>query len=378
MMAINIALTDTKYFKHYTQSLGLNRNQLSELNVSFNTAIPVYTASRDAVASIEELPNLKPLYATIAEPMLSFATNGDGSAGKNFIYHTTPFYINRDRIAFKNLVPNISLKFIWYQLRDMKTLYSFNHHYKANYRNISVVEIEMPQNDAGYFDLDKQNKIINKWNIYKIFIENINNQTQQLKNISIIPNKNKNMFKTIFLGDTEFKFVTTKLGFRKSEYRLLDTRRKSDIPIYTAQRMPVAYIKKLPNKQLIMASEEEPYISIADDGDGTAGTNIIYHTTPFYQNTSRISFRISCKNILAEYVFYSLQNIKTVYGFNYQYKAKKENLELVSVDIPCDENGNYSSSLQIKYITFYKKLKDIHGKIISFSDIIQHSTIYIQ
>lgn len=377
-MNINVSLTDTNYFKHYTQSLGLNRSQLKDMNVISETAIPVYTASRYAVALVEEISYLRPLYASKTKPMLSFATNGDGSAGKNFIFHTIPFYINRDRIAFKSLVSDISMKYIWYQLRDMKTLYGFNHNYKANLKNISIVEIELPQKSNSGFDINKQLNIINKWNIYKIFIENISKQVKQFENSFIIPNKNDYIYKTIFLDESVFEYTTTKLGFRKSEYRLLDTKNKSDIPIYTAQLKPVAYIKELPNKQPIMASENNPYISIADDGDGTAGTNIIFHITPFYQNTSRISFRVLCKSILPEYIFYMLQNIKAIYGFNFQYKAKKDNLKLVSVDIPCNENGYYSSDLQNEYIINYKKIKDISNKIISFSNIIQNSTIHIQ
>ncbi|MDR0398586.1 MAG: hypothetical protein LBH33_02115, partial [Endomicrobium sp.] len=371
MMIHNIRLTNQRYFKFHMQSLGFNKEKLNKMNTSDSVAIPVYTAAREAVAYINTILDNRPISASKTEPLLSFATNGDGSAGKNFVLHTNPFYINRDRIALSSLMPNdISLEFVWYQLRNMKAIYGFDHHYKANSKNLEIVDLEIPVKTNGEFDIEKQRKIVKKWTIYRNFIKNIEVQIKKLEMSFIMPKIKFRFYKTITLGDSAFEFITTKLGIRQSEYRFIDTSDRSDIPMYTAQFMPVAYVKKIYQKLPIMASENDPCISIADDGDGTAGRNIIYHTCPYYQNTSRISFRIKQNDILPEYVYYKLQNIKTLYGFNFQYKAKKENLESVAIEIPCDNDGFYSINDQNRYITRCKKLNDISEKILSLSNII--------
>jgi len=153
----------------------------------------------------------------------------------------------------------------------------------------------------------------------------------------------------IKLGDCNFfKHYTSLLSLTKKQYSNLD---EGDIPLYTAQKYPVKYIKELPNRKPLYCSKETPHFSIASDGDGTAGKNLIYHYKPYYLNTSRISFEIVNNDLNIFYVINKLSDIKKVYGFDYSVKANLANLSMVNIEIPFDEYGKIDKIFQEEYIT---------------------------
>lgn len=122
-------------------------------------------------------------------------------------------------------------------------------------------------------------------------------------------------YEEVSLGKEEkFKFHTSTLGMRQKEYKEVGGNEK-EIPVYTAAANPVTFFDKNYSEKLLEASEEYKYISVQRDGDGTAGTNIILHTSPFYINTSRLAIEILDENIMPEYLYYSMKNIKKIFGF---------------------------------------------------------------
>ncbi|HUU86462.1 MAG TPA: N-6 DNA methylase, partial [Candidatus Glassbacteria bacterium] len=181
-------------------------------------------------------------------------------------------------------------------------------------------------------------------------------------NLSIDLKKIK--FDNIQLGDTAyFKPFTTLLGFTQKTYLPLATKNKSKIPIYTAQKEAVAYIDKIKNKPIIECSSDNAHISIASDGDGTAGTNIIYHTKPYYLNTSRISYEIKDKNISPQYIYYALQGIKQEYGFNYSHKATLQNQAEVNIIVPIKKNSQFDLIMQKKLSDKLKQIEELKASI---------------
>lgn len=144
-----------------------------------------------------------------------------------------------------------------------------------------------------------------------------------------------------------FKIINGALGLTKKEYAPLDSKNISDIPVYTATLNPVAFfvpetLKTLPH----FASVNEPNISFASDGDGTAGTNIVCHVTPYYLNTSRLAFKVIDPLIDSEFIFFAIQNIKQKYGFNYKHKPTLSNIEKIEIKIPVDKHGKFDLDAQ--------------------------------
>jgi type I restriction enzyme M protein len=187
--------------------------------------------------------------------------------------------------------------------------------------------------------------------------ETIKGYQEQLDNVS----SEKNSYKEIKLTDPKyFEILSGSLGLKKTQYAVMDTKNETDLPIYTATIEPVAYlkkdaVKKTPND----ASLNNPHISFASDGDGTAGTNIVYHTSPYYINTSRISFKVIDKNILPEYVYFAIQDIKQKYGFDYKHKATLKNINKIRIRIPVDSSDNFDLNAQKDTIEKSKMIKEL-------------------
>ncbi len=181
-----------------------------------------------------------------------------------------------------------------------------------------------------------------------------------LENELLESNDNINIeYKVINLSDKNyFKFYTSTLGLTRKEYSKFDTKNVEDIPLYTAARNPVAYVKKIKSKP-IEASNDNLHISFATDGDGTAGTNIFLHDRPYYLNTSRFSFEILDDKILPEYVFYFIQDIKKRYGFDYRHKANQNNIEEIEILVPLNLDGEFDIDSQKKFISHYLKINKL-------------------
>ena len=201
-------------------------------------------------------------------------------------------------------------------------------------------------------------------------IEYIKLQVDKIKNaltINLTAPKIKiyEYLETNLLDERYFKTNTQLLGYTKKEYSEIDTSNTNDIPIYTATLLPVAYIKKASNIKPLEASYSNKHISFASDGDGTAGTNIVLHDTPYYLNTSRISFEIINENILSEYIYYYLQDIKSKYGFDYKHKANINNIRDIKIYIPLNKKKEIDISLQKEFIENYKKVKELEENLIT-------------
>lgn len=117
-------------------------------------------------------------------------------------------------------------------------------------------------------------------------------------------------YRAILIGDeSAFNFVNTKTCWTKEFYTKADTGNLSDIPVYTATKNPVAHVK-ISNSALITPSPNNPIISFGANGDGSAGTNFVFHTKPFYVSNDRTCIKVVDKNISSEYVYYILRKYR--------------------------------------------------------------------
>lgn len=157
-----VSLTDDTLFEFVHGTLGSNKKKLSVLNTGHDDDIPVFTAGKPPIAHIKEIEQKPPVDCSSLSPVISFASNGDGSAGRNFIIHDRPFYICADRVGIRIISPDISMSYLKYALRNMKKEYGFNHAHKANQQNLSIVKFDVPILEDGSFDLECQQDIANK------------------------------------------------------------------------------------------------------------------------------------------------------------------------------------------------------------------------
>ena len=95
-----LSLGDATVFGYVTTNTGWSDRDLQKLVVEDTEAVPVYRAAAAAFGFV--LPTHKNLIdASAEEPLISFAANGDSSAGTNFILHDRPFYVTGDRTVLR-------------------------------------------------------------------------------------------------------------------------------------------------------------------------------------------------------------------------------------------------------------------------------------
>ena len=155
-------LGDGSLFTYISTFTGWTKRALHKLKDDGPDSLPVYSAALDAGAYVA------PTYwgridASREDPLVSFAANGDGSAGTNFIVHESPFYVTGDRTIVRIIDEQIDPRYLVYALRNMKAEHAFDRTHKAVPTNLQDVRVEIPVNDDGEWDVDAQREIAKRY-----------------------------------------------------------------------------------------------------------------------------------------------------------------------------------------------------------------------
>ena len=164
---IEISLSDEKYFSFYNNYTNLTEKEYSQINTENIQDIPLYTASQNPVAYLNQ-GELNKIGATEKihrangfNPMLSVGAGGDGCAGTNIFIHKTPFLIDSGRLAIKIEDDKLLIDYVAYQIQDMKDIYGFKRSFGLNRKTIQEanVLIKVPIKPDGTFDIEKQKRL---------------------------------------------------------------------------------------------------------------------------------------------------------------------------------------------------------------------------
>ena len=367
---IEISITDDRYFDYISAAqLGKTKTELVKLKKG---EIPVFTAAQEPIMFIER-QSKAPIEATIDNPILSFANDGDGSAGRNFVFHTSEFYINASRTALRTIDVSLSLRYVHQAISDMKSKYKFSYAFKANKQNLAYVMLRVPINEKGLFDLDAQNAIVEQYELIEQLKAEIKSKREQIESVFINLNRAEETCtsRCVKLTDKSlFSLITKGIGENRSTLKVLDTQDETNIPVFTAGIEPAAFVLPFLGKPLIEASETAPILSFATNGDGSAGRNFVLHKRPFYINADRIAVKTLDNHILPDYLLSQLYDMKRKYKFSHSYKANKHNLQAVSINIPIDIEGNLCVDAQREIADAYTAIEQYRREIIDKLDML--------
>ena len=197
---------------------------------------------------------------------------------------------------------------------------------------------------------DRENlgeRLVNKRVKRKDFFDNVDTISQlaeDLKKENSDLSISKLKYKKILLGDSSFfEFIPEKTGWAKEDFIEIDTANKSDYPVYSASRGPVAFVKSVNDK--LIKINGDTYFSFASNGEGS-GENFVIHKKDFYVSNDRTVVRIKDNLLVCEYVVYALRNMKDCYEFSFFYKAAEKNVLSVSIPIPISNTGDFSVVIQ--------------------------------
>jgi hypothetical protein len=195
------------------------------------------------------------------------------------------------------------------------------------------VHIRLPLDKSGRLDVGLMKKLGERYRRVEAARQEILALLEDMKKSSLAFGSALDDVESLSLGGDWMEFVSSKTGWTKTDYGKLDTRDPADIPLYTAARGPVAYVK-VKHAGLIKATPAQPIISFAANGDGSAGTNFVFHEKPFYVSNDRTCLRVCDETIDPWYVYFALNGMKARYGFGHSFKATSRNLGEVSFNIP--------------------------------------------
>ena len=179
-----VSLSDSTVFSFVTSRTGWNEKALHELVVQDEDALPVYTA---ASYSFGRVPSTHSgvIHANEDEVLISFASNGDSSAGTNFVLHDCPFYVTNDRTVIRLVDRNVDPRYLLYAMRNMKALHGFDHTHKAVPKNLAAVSIDIPVTSEGQWDLKAQREIAKRHHLISEFRSKLIEQNEATERYNV-------------------------------------------------------------------------------------------------------------------------------------------------------------------------------------------------
>lgn len=275
--------------------------------INDENGIPVYDASANINTYVDE--NRFPSQAFEVEnndnPDISFASEGNSSAGTNFIIHQDKYFVNNHRTVMK-FTNKYYGKFIYYNIYKMKGKYGFKRGYTPSQKELKRLEIMIPipkDYDEKYKSYDIQKAIVEFLEYSFDNLEQIKNNIDKRYNIvsklkkSLIPSTFKktaikNKFKK-YAQENNIDFEITDIKFNEVDYTFnnffdfnggssaytkpyyTNSNNKGDYPLLTGSTNIVEYIKPINANDVTQA----PAISYNKDND--KGSVAFYHTQPF-------------------------------------------------------------------------------------------------
>ncbi len=250
----------------------------------------------------------------------------------------------------------INLKYIAIKLYDIGLQQGFSHSYRASKDNIRNLNISIPVDNDGNFDIQKQNEIAMRYNIVDNIKSVLNSYFLVLNNSTIIFNKQDCSYKTIKLDEiidfskskTNNSSFTKKFVFNNSgDIPVYGASQYSDIPSYGYVKDNIEGIKYFEN-------------CLTWNIDGSIGC--------FYRK-GRFSLSEKVKPIFLKqeyinridlnYLSFKLVEKAVEIGFSRFYKPQISNLKEIEISFPVDNSGEFDKEKQMqiasKYININKK-----------------------
>jgi hypothetical protein len=398
-----------------------SHEELSEINDK--NGLPVYDASSNINTYVDEnkFPNQVFEVENNDNPDISFASEGNSSAGTNFIIHQNKYFVNNHRTVMKFTNKYYS-KYIYYNIFRMKEKYGFKRGYTPSQKELKRLEIRIPipkDYNEKYKSTVIQKAIVEflefwKINYTDVFRQTVTHQKPILEKIkkalisatlrhdkTIVNSFNEfakvkdydvKLENIIFNNKPFFELVTVTNG---SEFPAGYVKRKEvkgDIPLISAgvKKDIMGYIKSLqgnnvniPEKHYVFNDTKQKwnevkhyngkdYYTLTADGEGG---NIIKRSVNNYPKgfyTTNVCKTLEFdENVIYDSFFYlSYKYTKYKYNFDFANKANNDNLALINIPLPKKYEDFDSINLQKILVEFWEMiLNNIDERCTKFDNI---------
>jgi type I restriction-modification system DNA methylase subunit len=311
---------------------------------------PVYSASNNAPLTFINTFDYDGNYMT-------WATNGFAGYIKLL---NGKFSINADRGLLKPKKENINIAYIKNVLepilRDLakgrkgdKGKDEFTKVYPSMIEN---VEIKMPINENGEFDIDAQNEIVDKIKFIEEIKEKIEEYKKRINELSVeVITFNKESKAKKVKASTLVKILPVSKKISKK-----DIQKGGKNPVYSSQTTKNGLVG-YSDLKMFNASNKEPLITF---GDHTRVFFIRKETFSVLDNVKILEIKKEYKDIIdIEFLIYSWQTEIPSLGYARHWKEAKN----VDIFIPIDKNGKFDLLAQKEISNKYYKISQVKKSI---------------
>lgn len=314
---------------------------------------PIYSASLSA-------PLTHCDHFDYSGPLLSFTTNGYGGSVQIL---DGDFSVNGDRAV---LIPNEGVEIpdlhylahvIEQQLRPLAVGRiadkGKNEYTKVSPQSAADAEFPVLTDENGQDDFEAMSSFGDSLHRAESLRNNIVARAEQIKSTNILIEPEK--FLTLSLGNSSY-FSTT-IGKRVLIDELVPG---GDVPVYAA------------NARKPMGFTVEPREGFSFDSpsliwciDGIFDWNLIPANQPFVPTDHCGRLQVHIDEIDVEYLLYFLRATRDNYGFDRVYRSKLAHIkEVVEVQIPIDEEGNFDLQRQKQIAAQYRRVEKVRENLL--------------
>jgi hypothetical protein len=332
---------------------------------------PIYSASnREALTSISTFD--------YDGEFLTWATNGFAGYIKIL---TGKFSINADRGLLKPKKDGLNIFYVKYKIEPIlrslakgrKGEKGEDEFTKVYPSMIEDIEISMPMDEQGNFDISAQAKIVEKYE----FVEDINAKIAEYKtkiedlNVDI-ENLNKTLalkIKDIF----DLSIKTNSSSFTKSFIE----KNKGSIPVYSASKFPESvdygYVEN--NLKNVKYFED----CLTWNIDGSVG-KVHYRKGRFSLSEKVIPLILKDKfkiDLDIPFLKYTIEKEFSKHSFGFDNKAGKGKIQEIEIQIPVNSKGKFDLAAQKEIANKYQKIEDIKALIKTELDKLSQANVFI-
>lgn len=352
-MNTEISLKDENYFE-----LSIGSRILKKDIFNSSGTIAVYSAN-----VFEPFGNVK--LSNIEDFTKNYVLWGiDGNFALN-IKHEGEIFATTDHCGtIKILNPDIIPEYILFELELQKHILGFDRTLRPSLTNMKKVAFKIPITEDGNFDVDSQQKIVEKYLMLKEMKNNISNEIKEVSDATLGINIKSEAVLTLTVSEIfDLTQSTNNSTFTKS----FVNKNKGDIPVYSASKNPESieygYVQdNLPNVKYFENI-------LTWNIDGSVG-KALFREGRFTLSEKVIPMILKDEWVeIIDYLFvkYMLEKMSVEHGFGFSNKAGKTRIKNIEIQIPAiRKDGELIPDIegQKKLADEYRKLHEIKESIV--------------
>jgi hypothetical protein len=248
------------------------------------------------------------------------------------------------------------------QLEKVKHKYGFDRGLRASLKNMQVVKVDLPFDNKGNIDVQKQKEIISKYEYIIEVRKNVLASKQKLKDLNvsiaslITDGKVSNLSITSVLDSPP-----TNSGLKKINVSLEQSTKKT-LPVYSATMKEDAVFGWVSED-----SKWKKYENVLTwNKDGSAGF-VFYRKNRFvpYEKVKLLRIKEEYRDTLSyDYLKHVIQNRLFEEGFGFNIKCSMDKVLKLSIPIPIDNKGKFDIDSQNEIANMYNKIDGVRQNVI--------------